>query len=226
MAMTGLDKLEEILFKTLPVINLICLIWVIWFMLFHTHKEQTAPSPLVVKQKLIPVKLNISPSAAFEAAVQFVLSNEGGYTNLKEDKGGETKFGISTVFHPGVDIESLTEAKAIEIFKANYWDGTQTPFILDAKLRTKFFDASVLIGNGSATRCMQRALRATGLEVMVDGVFGKKTLHNVNTCTNSQGLQWAFIGELAHYFEEIVERDPVQKKFILGWLNRAYDVVE
>lgn len=182
------------------------------------------PNPAMATANITPI-VPINDADNFNYAVNFLLSNEGGYSNLTQDKGGATNFGITTHFEPGVDIKALTREDAIKIYKSKYWDGTQIPFINDNFLRTKFFDTSILMGYHAATILLQRALQATGLEVLDDGIFGKKTLKNVNECKNSFGLQWAFIAHISNYIKDIVERDPTQKVFLQGWMARIHDVV-
>ena len=59
---------------------------------------------------------------SWDKAIDFVLSMEGGYVNDPKDPGGETKYGISKRAYPNVDIAGLTESKAKEIYKKDYWD--------------------------------------------------------------------------------------------------------
>ena len=60
---------------------------------------------------------------AFETAVTFTLSREGGY--VVDTTGGETNFGISKRSHPNVDIKNLTIEMAKEIYYEEYWLGSQ-----------------------------------------------------------------------------------------------------
>lgn len=60
---------------------------------------------------------------AFEVAVTFTLSREGGY--VVDTTGGETNFGISKRSHPNVDIKNLTIDLAKEIYYEEYWLGSQ-----------------------------------------------------------------------------------------------------
>ena len=59
---------------------------------------------------------------AFQLSLQFVLSAEGGYVFNPIDPGGETNYGISKRAHPDEDIKNLTLARAMEIYKKEYWD--------------------------------------------------------------------------------------------------------
>lgn len=59
---------------------------------------------------------------AFEAAVNAVLGEEGGYVNNPADPGGETNWGISKRAFPDVDIATLSRDDAKALYKAHYWD--------------------------------------------------------------------------------------------------------
>ena len=56
---------------------------------------------------------------------QLIYVNEGGYSNRKDDLGGETMFGItkSTAKANGYagDMRKLTEQQAIKIYKDAFW---------------------------------------------------------------------------------------------------------
>jgi lysozyme family protein len=60
-------------------------------------------------------------SLAFTAAVNFVLSKEGGYHHNPNDLGGETHFGISARAYPNEDIANLTQARAQFLYHHDYW---------------------------------------------------------------------------------------------------------
>lgn len=57
----------------------------------------------------------------FNQAVNFILRWEGGYVNDLNDPGGETKFGISKRAYPHLEISTLTEDQAKEIYHRDYW---------------------------------------------------------------------------------------------------------
>ena len=61
---------------------------------------------------------------------------EGGsrVTNDPDDPGGLTKYGLSQKYNPDLDIATLTEAQAKEIYKERYWDkvnGDELPYPYD-----------------------------------------------------------------------------------------------
>ena len=64
---------------------------------------------------------------SFERALSIVLEHEGGdkFTDDPLDGGGATRFGISQVAHPTVDVRNLTREGAAEIYRAEYWQPMQ-----------------------------------------------------------------------------------------------------
>ena len=61
--------------------------------------------------------------STFALALELVLSAEGGYVDHPDDRGGPTKYGISQVAHPNVNIQELTFEDARSI----YWQAYAVP---------------------------------------------------------------------------------------------------
>jgi lysozyme family protein len=58
----------------------------------------------------------------FLQAFAIVVGEEGGYVNDPQDPGGETKYGITKLEYPNVDIAQLTLAQAQQIYQRDYWN--------------------------------------------------------------------------------------------------------
>jgi len=110
----------------------------------------------------------------WDTSINITLGFEGGYVNNPNDKGGETKYGISKKAYPDLDIANLTIEQAKEIYKRDYWDRCKCAFIPDA-LSMALFDFAVNSGTKRAIRYLQRALGVT-----VDGVMGNQTIGACN----------------------------------------------
>lgn len=157
----------------------------------------------------------------FDQAIAIVLQHEGAdVTDHPADRGGETKYGLAKRWHPDLDIPSLTRGQAIEIYWARYWLG-QGYDQLPGRIAVKIFDLAVNMGKGAAVRCLQRALRACGKGVKVDGMLGSETWA---AAAGDQGDQLlaALRSEAAGEYRLIAARDPSQAAFIRGWEERAY----
>lgn len=157
----------------------------------------------------------------FEKAVLFVLENEGGCVYDKSDPGGETKYGISKRSHPNVDIKNLSLDDAKKIYYCEYWLKGKCGDIPDEAIATKFFDFIVLFGVRAATIVLQRAIRAGGIIIQDDGIFGSQTLLGALFC-EAKILLIGLKCEGACYARLIAQKNPAQQKFLNGWLNRAY----
>lgn len=109
-------------------------------------------------------------SPLFERCFEILIGHEGGYVNDPNDRGGETKFGISKRAYPRVDIKALTLEQAKAIYAADCW----TPIRGDdlaPELALLVFDCAVNSGVGCAVDLLQRACN-----VRRDGVLGKVTV--------------------------------------------------
>jgi lysozyme family protein len=163
-------------------------------------------------------------SSKFLKAFDYMLKHEGGYVNDSADPGGETRFGISKRSYPNLDIKTLTLDQAREIYHRDFWTKAKCEQINDENLVLKFFDLCVNMGISQVTKLIQRALRATGAQVVEDGVIGPVTLAAINKADPTDLLA-ALKSESAGYYRLIASINPSQQKFIEGWLNRAYDNV-
>lgn len=158
----------------------------------------------------------------FNHAVNFVLSNEGGYSNDPEDSGGKTKFGISQRSYPNVNLDTLTIEQAKKIYKKDFWDSQLYKNINNLNVVTKIFDLAVNMGAKWAHRLVQRALRAVETKnVFEDGILGPITLNAINNAKPNELLA-ALKSEAAGHYRIIATINQKQKKFLKGWLNRAY----
>lgn len=163
--------------------------------------------------------------ADFKKAINFILENEGGKSNRKEDRGGTTNYGLTDKFlkrigHPKKAYD-LTQEEAIGIYEKYLWSPELFSEIKDQRIATEYFDFFINAGEGNATKVMQRACnKLLNNSVVVDGNFGKATLHAINA-VNPEDLHAVFEICQQQYFKDIVKNDPTQLSNLNGWLNRA-----
>lgn len=155
--------------------------------------------------------------ASFDAAIDVVLKNEGGYCFDSSDPGGETNFGICKRQYPQLDIAQLTREDACNIYRRDYW---YFDLISDQGIATKLFDMSVNMGKGTAAKLIQRACCDLNRSVAIDGGLGPYTIEAINSLEPLALL--SKLRELAagHYYG-LVSRNPKLAKFLNGWLKRA-----
>lgn len=157
----------------------------------------------------------------FELAVAVILELEGGgrTTRTTGDRGGVTKWGISSRAHPGVDVAALTRDEAVAIYRSDYWD-TMHCDELPTGLDLVAFDAAVHVGVDRATRLLQAALGVT-----VDGEIGPETLAAAAKLDASAAVNRLLAGRCEHV-ADLCTLSPNQKPFRRGWFIRLLKVRE
>lgn len=150
----------------------------------------------------------------FSAAIQYVLDNEGGFSNDPADSAGATRYGIThaEASAHGFDVDTLTLEQAKSIYEVEYWkfDG-----IGDQRVATKLFDMCVNMGEATAIRMAQ-----TAVGVPADGVMGPATAQAINA-KNPMLVLWALLPACVKHYADIVSAHPSQVVFLRGWMDRA-----
>lgn len=118
----------------------------------------------------------------FDTSFDLTLGHEGGFQNDRNDRGNwtsgvigkgqlkGTKYGISAMSYPLLDIKNLTLDQAKAIYKRDFWDKLSLDEV-PAGLAYALFDAAVNHGPKQAVLFVQEALGVTK-----DGALGPKTL--------------------------------------------------
>jgi len=166
----------------------------------------------------------------FEIAYQFVRRIEGKYSNYKEDRGGETQYGISTpafidakkkglIPESYQSVKELTPDDAKRIYKSMYWDAIQGDKIaeIDPRLAIALFDFYINSGD-YAVKKLQKIINSNN-----DGIVGPKTLEAIKEYVDKYGkdkLLEEFLSARKQYYQNIIKVKPDQQKFLQGWLNR------
>ena len=151
------------------------------------------------------------------AAILKTIKKEGGYVHDELDVGGETKYGISKRAFPNEDIAGLTIWRAFEIYKFWYALPLKLPEIVNPRIGWKIFDVGVNTGLSKAAKLTQETVGAD-----VDGIIGTQTVKAINE-TDEAVFFMHFIPKLESFYNDIVNRNPTQSKFLRGWLTRASD---
>jgi lysozyme family protein len=156
--------------------------------------------------------------ADFETAIVKTLAREGGakITDDPNDRGGVTRYGISSRAYPNVDIRNLTEQQACNIYKREYWDKVRGDDILSQDLAEIIFDSAVNMGEKTTIKLLQSAIPMN----TIDGIFGPKTLNCVNGLPPDDTIKSFILLKIARYVK-ICETDASQKKYFFGWIRRT-----
>jgi lysozyme family protein len=163
---------------------------------------------------------------SFDKAFELTIGHEGGYVNDKDDRGGETNWGISKRSYPDEDIKNLTIERAKEIYKKDYWERQSLHLVDDANIAIEIFDTSVNMGVGKGGKIFQEALNLTNrnerdyANIVVDGAIGAKTISAYRKCKNKKLLFNLLNFLQAEFYIELMRKREVNEKFI-GWFNRV-----
>lgn len=168
--------------------------------------------------------------AEFLNAYKRTAVHEGGYANVKGDRGGETYKGISRVNYPNwegwkiVDENKPLKQNAViksdklnglvsTFYKRNFWDKIKGDYITDQPIADFLYDYFVHSGK-RAVISLQEILNVTP-----DGIFGAKTLSALNNA--DEDSVFLSIYEERRTFLIALSKKPNQSKFKTGWLIRV-----
>ena len=176
--------------------------------------------------------------ANIDEALPQLYRNEGGYSKVPGDSGGETYRGISRnnwgswrgwalvdAAKPLKD-EQIIDNPELNIlvrdfYKDNFWDTNNLEEIKAQSVANKIMDMAVNMGSYRAGMILQQALMYDfRCQINIDGKIGRETIAAVN----KQGagyLLTALRRRSVEFYEGVAERKPETKKFLNGWLKRA-----
>ena len=160
----------------------------------------------------------------FPACLDFTLAQEGGFVDMRDDRGGATNMGITLATLAAYrghevtvgELEAMTQAEAEAIYVADFWrpvNGDALPPGLDLMV----FDMGVNAGPRRSAEQLQAVIG-----VAQDGIVGPRTLAAVQMV--SPRLLIARLGYAQQvYYNGIVQASPSQSVFLAGWLARCSD---
>jgi lysozyme family protein len=152
----------------------------------------------------------VSPS--IEGGLSLDPDDRGNWTGGKKGEGEllGTKYGISAMKYPQLDIRSLTVDQAREIYHRDYWIANQCQ-LLPARLALAHLDFCVNAGPANAVPCLQRAVGAKD-----DGVVGPITLAKARSMDLSESLP-NYLAERSMFYAGL-KQFP---KYGRGWMERV-----
>ena len=152
-----------------------------------------------------------------------IIRREGGYVNNPKDRGGPTKFGITLANYKAwtqhqnataVDVERLTQADAMKFYRWYFAD--RGIIDLPTELLPLALDLCTLHSPKGVAIILDRVANSYDTTRPRGEVF--QSLVNEFGPRTTEGL--ITLSRIA-YFREICTRNPDQKVFLLGWLNRC-----
>lgn len=177
---------------------------------------------------------------AFDALIDAVLAEEGGYTNDPRDPGGATNFGVTVAVarangYAG-DMRAMTRDQASAIYRARYWTGVGLDKVatVSQSVAGELFDTGVNMGPVIAGTFLQRALNvlnrqgADWPDLHVDGSIGPTTVAALASLMKARGTQGEKVMlkalnclQGARYID-LAEQRGADESFEFGWLaNRV-----
>jgi lysozyme family protein len=163
--------------------------------------------------------------------INTIIKNEGGYVNHPNDRGGPTNYGITITTLSAWrgrtvsinDVKNLDIDEAKEIYIEKYYKKTKIN-IMPSEIQKHLTDISALNGPSRVWMFLSRALNKLGASLDESKVFTDDIYNEYNTIVNNVGfveLNNALVDVRIEAFNNIVKKNPSQKVFIRGWLNRA-----
>lgn len=167
-----------------------------------------------------------------------LLLNEGGYSNVTGDTGGETYRGISRNNFPHwegwrlvdqhkplkdeqIIADNTLDSEVVTFYLRNFWDENRLGEINNQNIAGKLLDMSVNMGSYRAIIILQQTLvNDMRISVNIDGKIGSETISAINRASAPVLLQ-KIRGRCVAFYEGLVEKKPSNKKFLSGWLRRA-----
>lgn len=158
----------------------------------------------------------------FEIAFERLIGHEGKFTNDTKDRGNwtsgvigkgtckGTKFGISAMTYPDLDIKNLTLDQAKDIYKRDWWDKLNANQI-HASIVFQVWDFAINSGMGTAKRKLQQAVGVTD-----DGNIGPATIKAIQAMNHKDiilqlnALRLQYLTSLSTF-----------PTYGAGWVNRV-----
>lgn len=164
-----------------------------------------------------------------------LIEVEGGYSNDKNDSGGETCWGITVAvaraFGYAGAMATMPQSIARTIYAERYWHQPRFSDVaaLSMGIAEELLDTGVNMGTGIAGRFLQRALNTLNQEgrtfpdMTVDGAIGNLTIAALKAHLNARGkpgegvLLRMLNGQQSVRYMEIAEARASQESFMYGW---------
>ena len=172
-----------------------------------------------------------------EEIINDIIRVEGGYSNDRNDSGGETMYGITVAVarengYLG-EMKNLPKQTAYDIYYKSYVvkPGFDKIAKVDPEIAAELVDTGVNMGVGVAGKFLQQALNALNdnaskyPDLTVDGVVGKASVSALEAFLKQRGsegrvvLLTALNALQGARYISIAEASPKNERFLYGWLR-------
>lgn len=171
-----------------------------------------------------------------------VILKEKGYVFHKDDKGGETNWGITlevarTHGYLG-NMATMPIHIAREIYLKEYWLAPKFDLIdhISPKVAEELFDSGVNCGVRTSSKWLQRCLNALNksqtlyTDLTVDGLIGDNTVEALKQLLIKRSLHGETVLLKAlncvqgEYYITISENREANESFLFGWLRKRVEL--
>lgn len=166
-----------------------------------------------------------------------ILRKEGGYSNHPDDKGEETRWGITEKVarahgYSG-DMRKLPKNTATAILEADYWKAPRFDEVANfsTDIAMELCDTGINMGPSVATKMLQRWLNVFNQQgklypdMTIDGQIGPRTLTALRIFLMKRGIEGECVllkslncTQGARYLE-LAEHHATNEEFIYGWVK-------
>ena len=159
----------------------------------------------------------------FNKFLDYIFEVEGGFTDDENDRGGATNFGIieeeARDFGYKGNMQDLTIDFAKNIYLKKYYLGNKLDKVVNDKVALSIFDWAVNSG-GKGIKKAQIVANKFGVNLVIDGIIGNKTLEAINSI-NPEAFLKEYHEMQRTFYKNLAARDSSQEDFLKGWLNRV-----
>ena len=161
--------------------------------------------------------------ADFKKYAPKLLQIEGGFVNHPNDLGHCTNMGVTIQTYRDYcgqdktvkDLKNMSYETWQNIMKDLYWDKCLADRIDNQSLAEIIVDWCV----NSGTQGLRKVQEIAGCKP--DGIAGPITLSMINT-SNAESLFNRIWDARKQFYTNIVKKNPTQKVFMNGWMNRLH----
>lgn len=170
--------------------------------------------------------------------IDMILKSEGGFVNDPDDRGGVTYRGITRKNFPNWKGWKIVDANlplkngqiikndeleqyVREFYHENFYQPMKIDEIDNMLISGHLLCHGVNAGIKTAVKILQKSInKIYNVGISVDGIVGNITLSYSNG-DKAESVAQEMISERKEYYTNLAKRNPSQKKFLKGWLNRV-----
>ena len=165
-----------------------------------------------------------------DEALEYLLEEEGGFSNHPSDRGGKTMYGVTQSTYnsyrkshnlPQQTVRNISKDEARSLYNELYWKASGADR-LPWPISYLTFDAAVNSGTKRAVQWTQ-----TGLGVKADGQVGPNTIAVARKAVDSGDgrVLYEIVNSRATFLANLVKTNNSQQAFLLGWWRRTLRVL-